>query len=651
MDAKQIKEILNVRAEEVCRHLIPAGRRERSEWVCGDVHGTAGQSLRIHLEGGKVGVWADFADKLKGGSLLDLWMQVRNCDFKQAITEAKDWLGVKDKQDWRRATASPPPRQSPPSLAAELVPVVEGSPAWKWLTDVRKIKPESIREFKIGAKRFMFEGAERDFVIFPSFTPDGKLVRLKFRDIADKKRMFIKPKKRDGGFDLLFGWQAVAPDAQELTISEGELDALAMHSYGIPAVSLPLGAQPTKAAQAGAEQRSPHDEWLEKDFDRLQDFVSVRLALDSDKPGQDATRILVPRLGRMRCSVVQWPEKIKDADDARMTGMADTDFCNIIRAAKSCDPDELKLPSTFKADVWDLWHPTDSKHVGVPLPWAMPFLVRPGEVTIWQGFTKHGKTTCLSHCLTHWAARHEHKALIASFEIPGANTIENILRQASCKRMCDTLEELERRLRWMDEHFLIYDYVGDCRTPDVMEIFEYAARKYGIQHVVLDSLMKIVDVEGDDFSGQRALLNTLGKLADEFNLHVHLVAHSKKPDSKHPEVDHWPGIYDVMGSSYLVNLADNIVCVWRNKKKTLIIQACEQEIRNMEGHRNRDESKLLELRAKLDVALMQHDSLFAVQGQRKTGDTPTKNLFFDAGLDGSWQFRDERQAAPTVYLD
>jgi hypothetical protein len=97
------------------------------------VQNAAGQSLRIHLEGSKTGVWSDFTTGEKGGSLLDLWMAVRKCDFRQAITEAKDWLGVKDeREDWRRTTASAPPRTPSPSLAAELVPVVEGSPVWKW---------------------------------------------------------------------------------------------------------------------------------------------------------------------------------------------------------------------------------------------------------------------------------------------------------------------------------------------------------------------------------------------------------------------------------------------------------------------------------------------------------------------------------------
>jgi hypothetical protein len=77
----------------------------------------------------------------------------------------------------------------------------------------------------------------------------------------------------------------------------------------------------------------------------------------------------------------------------------------------------------------------------------------------------------------------------------------------------------------------------------------------------------------------------------------------------------------------------------------------ELEIKKLEAKGRHDDNALLQLRAELDVANMEHDALLEVQGQRKTGETPIKELFFDAGLNGSWQFRDDRQTAPTVYLE
>ncbi len=83
------------RAEQLCRHLLPEGRREGSEWRCGSVRGEAGKSLGVHLTGAKAGVWSDFASG-EGGDLVDLVKAVTGLDTAGAIRWAKSWLGIGD---------------------------------------------------------------------------------------------------------------------------------------------------------------------------------------------------------------------------------------------------------------------------------------------------------------------------------------------------------------------------------------------------------------------------------------------------------------------------------------------------------------------------------------------------------------------------
>ena len=83
------------RADDLCRHLLPEGRREGSEWRCGSVQGEAGKSLGVHLKGTKAGLWSDFATG-EGGDLLDLIEAVLNLDTAGAIGWAKNWLGIDD---------------------------------------------------------------------------------------------------------------------------------------------------------------------------------------------------------------------------------------------------------------------------------------------------------------------------------------------------------------------------------------------------------------------------------------------------------------------------------------------------------------------------------------------------------------------------
>ena len=48
----ELKAALVGRAEDVCRHLYPRGRRNGNEWCVGSVNGEPGKSLQINLEKG-----------------------------------------------------------------------------------------------------------------------------------------------------------------------------------------------------------------------------------------------------------------------------------------------------------------------------------------------------------------------------------------------------------------------------------------------------------------------------------------------------------------------------------------------------------------------------------------------------------------------
>lgn len=262
------------------------------------------------------------------------------------------------------------------------------------------------------------------------------------------------------------------------------------------------------------------------------------------------------------------------------------------------------------------------------MPWALPFRFRAGQLTIWQGYTSGGKTVCQTYVFMTLAAKYARRICIASLEIPARKTFKNIARQAMGKAKPTDRAELDRVLQWMDRHFWVYDHVGDVSIDSLLDVFQYAARKYGINHFAVDSLMKISDVTTEDYDAQKMLVGRLFDYANEFGVHVHLVAHSKKPDSRKPAERYWPSKYDISGSATLANIPDNIVCVWRNVKK-------EQELEALESRNDEDAD---DERYKLK---QEEDALFIVQKQRETGDEPIKRLWFDAGDEGSWQYREK----------
>jgi hypothetical protein len=94
-DARRIRELLLARVAELAPYLFPNGHREGKHWRVANINGDAGDSFDICIEGTKAGWWGDFADSERHSrSLVDLWMKARNVDFKTALHEAAQWLGM-----------------------------------------------------------------------------------------------------------------------------------------------------------------------------------------------------------------------------------------------------------------------------------------------------------------------------------------------------------------------------------------------------------------------------------------------------------------------------------------------------------------------------------------------------------------------------
>ena len=108
-DVEIVKRELTHHVTELAAYLFPNGKREGVRWCVGDVTGAPGKSFKICIAGDKAGLWGDFADSRKHSrSLLDLWMQARHVDFKTALREAAEWLGVCLATVTRQRTNQPP---------------------------------------------------------------------------------------------------------------------------------------------------------------------------------------------------------------------------------------------------------------------------------------------------------------------------------------------------------------------------------------------------------------------------------------------------------------------------------------------------------------------------------------------------------------
>lgn len=534
MEPRELSQRLAQNAETVARHLLPNGKRFGKEWCVGSIHGEPGDSLKVRIEGDDAGVWCDFASGTDKGDLLQLWKQVRQISFVQTLDEVRAYLGVS-------APAFEPVGAKTFKRPEKVACTAPKDAVFNYLTNERRLTAETLKAFQIGE-------AGRDMV-FP-YKRDGELIMVKCigidRDEKGKKKVRVSPDAEPS----LFGWQALDVDAETVIICEGEIDAMTLHQYGFPALSVPFGGG------GGDKQR-----WVEYEYPHLDRFREIFLCLDNDEEGIKGMEELVRRLGAHRCKVVEMP--MKDANECLQAGFDRDIIQTALNASRAIDPSELKSASVYVDEVIEEFYPLSGSKPGEGLPWSKTHQnvrLRAAELSVWTGINGHGKSQMLGQVMLE-VMKKGGRVCIASMEIKPRKLLFRMVRQATILRD-PSVPYIQHVHQWLHDKLWLFDVVGSTKSDRILEVFKYARKRYGVSHFVIDSLMKCGIAE-DDYRGQKAFIESLADFKNEFDCHVHLVAHARKGDDEAGFV----GKLDVKGTGAITDLADNCFSAWRNKKK------------------------------------------------------------------------------------
>ena len=532
MNAHELSEALADSAASIAQHLLPKGKKSAGEWKAGSAAGEEGQSLSVRLTGAKRGVWKDFATD-EGGDLLDLWAACRGVSIAEAMVEAKSYLGIRD--DF--------PRRERPAYKRPARPQVQTpkSKVREWLIG-RGLTEQTIEAFRIGEQ---IQGAKQ-IAVFP-YLRDAELVNAKYRDVADKRGM----RQETGAEPCLFGWHLIDPKVRTIAITEGEIDCMTLHQVGIPALSVNAGAG--------------NHQWIENDWDRLDRFSEIYVCFDDDEAGHKGADEVIQRLGVERCKRVKFGAK--DANQALQEGHCGADFEDALKAAKYVDPLELVSIADFMGQVKALLYPAPG---AAQQPRLMLgdrfedcFEFRPGELSVWTGINGHGKSLMLNQVqlgLLHQGER----VCVFSGEMSPAQQAKRMVKQATGTAR-PTPAYIDAVGEWARDRMWLFNVVGNATIARLIEVFRYAAKRYGITQFVIDSLM-MTDVPEDGpgaFSAQKFAVQCLAGFAKQHRAHVHLVAHPRKAKDESAA----PGKLDVGGSGKITDGADNVFSVWSARKE------------------------------------------------------------------------------------
>jgi len=205
----------------------------------------------------------------------------------------------------------------------------------------------------------------------------------------------------------------------------------------------------------------------------------------------------------------------------------------------------------------------DGKQIhGDEMPWGKTkecFRMRPGELTIWAGINGHRKSMLVGQVML-WAAKTS-RVCIASLEMKPEETLLRMCRQAAGCFPAHTFAK--EFAEWCDDKICIYDQLDTVDALRILGMVHYAAKDLGCKHIVIDSLSKCGLAE-EDYAAEKKFIDRLQWAAKRYGVHIHLICHMRKGKGGEEQV---PNKYDVKGTGAITDLADNLVIVWKDKRK------------------------------------------------------------------------------------
>ena len=551
MEISDLKQQLTPYSRELCRSLLPDGKIVGGNYRIGNVFGDPGDSMSVRLEDG---TWTDFATG-KGGDLLDLISQNQNINLVESMEWAQKRFGIKDRVATAIQSAKPTkkkayttPRPPKQSMTGELHRFLEkrGFPQPS-LGDI------CIR-YKIYETDTLGEGTD---VVFQFFDPNGQLTFLKNRALNYETKSKMGMCRQSGQKQILLGWHTVPTDARQVWLVEGEMDYIAGSEMGFHCLSLPAGAQNLN--------------WVDHEWNNLDRFEEIVIAVDQDKPGNECAAKLLKRFGD-RALRVEFPTKdINELLIDNGLDVAKQILNDCYESAKWQDPSQLQNVSNFVDDVVDFFAESEGDDAGFVSGFEKidreDIRFRPFELWGLTGINGSGKSMWLNQ-VTLNAVQQGKKVLIASMEMSPKQTLGRMCRQHTAQyRPADDV--VAKSLDILSPNLWLY---VDTLLPDLdhlLSVCQYGYQRYGIDVMIIDSMTNLVSQT--DNEAQQKCMEKLVNFKQQLDVTIFLVTHARKGENESKA----PGKFDTKGSGSITDLADGFMSLWKNKAKQDHIRNCQ----------------------------------------------------------------------------
>ena len=373
LSVEVLKQRLHHQLTGVLSYLFPLGEMRPSLFVIGNVQGESGESLKVELQGPKIGMWHDFATG-EGGDILSLWGEAKGFDprheFPEIISSIYEWLGM--------SVPLPPERSVKPPSEDQLFPS-------------KRISPPSTN---LGSPTGQWYYRDQEGAVLVRVcrydTEKGK----EFRPFDVRAQVYKAPYPRP-----LYNQPGMAK-SDTVIVVEGEKCAQTLIDQGFCATTAMNGSKAPLDKTDWSPLRGKH----------------VILWPDHDVPGQDYGDRLIPHLktlGLASLSMVRVPKDKPETWDAADAFKEELDVDAFLKAhgqpilvspiekvpqgVESPDSDLKGMPIFSAGQLIEDTNP-------FPDDWVSPRILTPGGLLVFGGAPKVGKTDLILSWLAHLAA-------------------------------------------------------------------------------------------------------------------------------------------------------------------------------------------------------------------------------------------------------
>lgn len=236
-----------------------------------------------------------------------------------------------------------------------------------------------------------------------------------------------------------------------------------------------------------------------------------------------------------------------------------------------------KLVDPLYYDFGDFEYNTKSKERTLSGIGALDWLVsgfEMGCITIWTGLTNSGKTTVMT-MITKKAIEQGEKVFYFNGEQTRDDFKNNLYKQSSERKYIKDIQykqsrvfdwfvmdknEITRLNNFYKNKLFLYNNNLKKDISMILSAMDEVRIKNKVRVFVIDNFMQIDTETSDEYREQKDIMEKLRTFAINKNIHIHLVAHPRKMIDRFQQR---LTLYDVLGSSNLVNKAYNIISILR----------------------------------------------------------------------------------------